>query len=156
MLFEQVKFDVRGGFPFSLFEHHRVIKAEVRLPHLSVFIGTSCELMAACAGCLVGCLLGVMAGWTRRRLPLTQLLSSLARHTHTSGDRAYALNCCAQVPSQGLSMHISLCGLGLLTSCMLTSLCARNHAAPANTCRKHKAPCRMQLRWQCTQTWWTR
>ena len=81
MVFEQVKFDVRGGFPFSLFEHHHVIKAEVRLPHFSVFIGTSCELMAACAGCL----LAVMAGWTRRRLPLTQLLSSLARHTHQWG-----------------------------------------------------------------------
>ena len=29
VVFEQIKFDVRGGFPFSLFEHHRVIRPEV-------------------------------------------------------------------------------------------------------------------------------
>ena len=29
VVFQQVKFDIRGGFPFSLFEHHRTMKPEV-------------------------------------------------------------------------------------------------------------------------------
>ena len=29
VVFQQVKFDIRGGFPFSLFEHHHTMKPEV-------------------------------------------------------------------------------------------------------------------------------
>ena len=32
VIFEQVKFDIRGGFPFSLFEHHRTMKPHVSGP----------------------------------------------------------------------------------------------------------------------------